>query len=128
MQALEVEIDEAEIPPKSKGSSDDFGKNASKLLLLSGNLALQTLSGFGSGLSTFIFVGTLGPVATGGCTLGNMLCNITGYSLIYGMATALDSLCSQSFGNKQYQQVGRHTQRAILILTLCLPKMATPLG
>ena len=102
----------------ARATEDDLRSHVRQLLALSGNLTLQTLSGFGIWLSTFIWIGTLGPVATGGCTLGNMLANITGFSLIFGMATALDSLCAQSYGAKQYQRCGLHTQRAILILTL----------
>ena len=82
------------------------------------NLVLQSLGGFGIGLSTFIWVGTLGPQAMGACTLGQMFANISGFSLIYGCATALDSLCAQEFGAKRYLSIGLHTQRAILILTL----------
>ena len=116
---LEIESGASDYSAKAaRAAEDDLRSHVRQLLALSGNLALQTLSGFGIWLSTFIWVGTLGPVATGGCTLGNMLANITGFSLIFGMATALDSLCAQSYGAKQYQRCGLHTQRAILILTV----------
>lgn len=104
----------------------NFSKNAALLLNLSGSLVIQSISGFFISMSTFIWIGSLGPLATASCTLGNMYANITGMSLIYGMATALDSLCAQSYGAKQYKAIGVHTQRAVLILTLLsLPVVVT---
>ena len=97
---------------------DVLNKHITAMIYITFNLICQSLSGFGIGMSTFIWIGTLGPLAMGACTLGNMFANITGFSLIYGCATALDSLCAQEFGAKRYSNIGLHTQRAILILTL----------
>jgi multidrug resistance protein, MATE family len=55
----------------------------------------------------------------GAATLGNMMCNITGFSLAFGLCSALDTLISQAYGAKLYKLTGLHTQRAIVILTLC---------
>ncbi|KAJ3206299.1 hypothetical protein HDU67_008278 [Dinochytrium kinnereticum] len=58
------------------------------------------------------------------CTL---FCNVTGFSIGIGMATALDTLCSQAYGeaikgNLEKKELGRHLQRGILILgLLCIP-------
>lgn len=69
--------------------------------------------------STMIFVGRLGEAKyLGAATVGNMLCNITGYSLGYGLCSALDTLVSQAFGAKEYGLVGLHGQRAAVILTI----------
>ncbi|MQL69842.1 hypothetical protein Taro_002134, partial [Colocasia esculenta] len=39
-----------------------------------------------------------------------------------GMASALDTLCGQAYGARQYQKLGSHTYKAILILLLvCVP-------
>jgi hypothetical protein len=42
----------------------------------------------------------------------------TGYSLSYGMCTALDALISQAYGAQEYLLMGLHTQRAMVILSL----------
>ena len=55
----------------------------------------------------------------GAATLGNMMCNITGFSLAFGLCSALDTLISQAYGAKLYKLMGLHTQRAIVILSLC---------
>jgi len=75
--------------------------------------------------STMIFVGRLGEAKyLGAATVGNMLCNITGYSLAFGLCSALDTLVSQAFGAKEYGLVGLHAQRAAVILTI----FAIPVG
>lgn len=69
--------------------------------------------------TTIIYVGqTGGALAIGAQTLGNMMCNITGFSLAYGLCSALDTLIAQAFGAKAYQQTGLFAQRAAAILTL----------
>jgi MATE family multidrug resistance protein len=50
----------------------------------------------------------------GAATLGSMMCNVTGYSVIYGMGTALDSMLSQAYGAKSYRMVGLYAQRAMV--------------
>lgn len=69
--------------------------------------------------STMIFVGRLGEAKyLGAATLGNMLCNITGYSLAFGLCSALDTLIAQAYGAKAYYLMGLHAQRAAIIMTL----------
>jgi MATE family multidrug resistance protein len=69
--------------------------------------------------STMIFVGRLGKAEyLAAATLGNMLCNITGYSLAFGLSTALDTLIAQAYGAKAYPLMGLHAQRAAVIMTL----------
>ena len=53
------------------------------------------------------------------CFVGSMLCNISGYSIGFGMLSALDTLISQAYGAKEYRQMGLFAQRAMAILTLC---------
>lgn len=69
--------------------------------------------------STMIFVGRLGEAKyLGAATLGNMLCNITGYSLAFGLCSALDTLIAQAYGAKAYALMGLHAQRAAIIMTI----------
>lgn len=68
---------------------------------------------------TSIYVGRLNSATLmGASTLGNMMCNITGYSVAFGMCAALDTLIAQAYGAQRFDLVGIHTQRAIVILTL----------
>ena len=47
-----------------------------------------------------------------------MICNITGYSVMWGMCTALDALLSQAYGAKSYSLLGLHAQRAMVMFTV----------
>ncbi|KAL6946673.1 hypothetical protein ACO0RG_000833 [Hanseniaspora osmophila] len=58
-------------------------------------------------------------------SLAVMTYNITGLAVIEGLATSLDTFCSQAFGAKKYSKVGLYTQRcALMILTLLFPILA----
>jgi len=71
---------------------------------------------------SMVFVGRLGPDYMGAAVLGIMMANLTGFSVGLGFATALEALCSQAYGAGKYSLVGRHAQRAMVILTLaCFP-------
>ncbi|CAD6261205.1 unnamed protein product [Miscanthus lutarioriparius] len=66
-----------------------------------------------------MFVGHLGELALSSASIATSFAGVTGFSLLSGMASSLDTLCGQSFGAKQYYLLGIHKQRAILVLTLC---------
>ncbi len=72
-------------------------------------------------MATVIFIGQYtSPEYIGAAVLSNMLCNITGYSLAYGMIGSLDTLVAQAYGAKQYKYMGLITQRAMTILTIAV--------
>jgi len=72
-------------------------------------------------MATVIFIGQYtSPEYIGAAVLSNMLCNITGYSLAYGMIGSLDTLVAQAYGAKQYKFMGLITQRAMAILTIAV--------
>ena len=58
-----------------------------------------------------MFAGRMGAAELGAVTLGNMWCNISGYSIQLDGLTALDTLAAQSFGAQNYRLVGVHLQR-----------------
>lgn len=63
-----------------------------------------------TGLISLYYVGRLNDAKLiGGVTLGNMMCNLTGYSLMIGMCSALDTLLSQAYGSKSYYLLGQYS-------------------
>jgi len=76
------------------------------------------------GTVTFLFVGRLGTSVVNGAAIGSSIGNLTCWALGLGMLSALDALCSQAFGGKQYKLVGLHCQRGMIIITLfCIPQI-----
>ncbi|KAL3838977.1 hypothetical protein ACJIZ3_023568 [Penstemon smallii] len=93
-----------------------------KQLWLAGPLILVSLLQFGLQLISVMFVGHLGELALSGASMATSFASVTGFSLLMGMASALDTLCGQSYGAKQYHMLGIHMQRAMFVLLLvCIP-------
>ncbi|XP_022735458.1 protein DETOXIFICATION 16-like isoform X2 [Durio zibethinus] len=90
-----------------------------KQLWLAGPLIAVSLFQYCLQMISVMFVGHLGDqLALSGASMANSFATVTGFSLLLGMATALDTLCGQSYGAKQYFMLGIHMQRAMLILVI----------
>ncbi|KAI6659403.1 Solute carrier family 47 [Oopsacas minuta] len=72
---------------------------------------------------SLIFTGHIGSgVYLDGAALALSFANIAGTSIIIGMASGMETLCSQANGAKNYKLVGVYYQRAmILCLLFCFP-------
>lgn len=60
--------------------------------------------------------GKLGPAQLAAASLAICSFNITGLAVYQGMATSLDSFCSQAYGAGRYHMVGVYFQRCTLML------------
>ncbi|KEH26973.1 protein DETOXIFICATION 16 [Medicago truncatula] len=87
-------------------------------LWLSGPLISVTLLNYGINIISLMFVGHLGELSLSGASMATSFASVTGFSLLIGMASALDTLCGQSYGAKQYRMLGIHMQRAMFILMI----------
>ncbi|TYH74654.1 hypothetical protein ES332_D05G416000v1 [Gossypium tomentosum] len=69
-----------------------------------------------------IMVGHLGQLSLSSVAIATSLTNITGFSLLSGMAGGLETLCGQAYGSQQYKKLGIYTYSAIISLILvCTP-------
>ncbi|KAL0378034.1 UNVERIFIED_CONTAM: protein DETOXIFICATION 14 [Sesamum radiatum] len=69
-----------------------------------------------------MMLGHLDELALSSASIATSLSTVTGYSLIFGMACALETLCGQAYGAKHYQKVGTFTYGAIIWLFVpCIP-------
>ncbi|KAG4991949.1 hypothetical protein JHK87_025406 [Glycine soja] len=64
-----------------------------------------------------MFVGHLGELPLSGASLATSFASVTGFNLLMGMASALDTLCGQSFGAGQHHMLGIQMQRATFVLS-----------
>eukprot|EP00596_Hydrurales_sp_CCMP1899_P010733 CAMPEP_0119040490 /NCGR_PEP_ID=MMETSP1177-20130426/10428_1 /TAXON_ID=2985 /ORGANISM="Ochromonas sp, Strain CCMP1899" /LENGTH=144 /DNA_ID=CAMNT_0007005585 /DNA_START=162 /DNA_END=593 /DNA_ORIENTATION=+ len=70
-----------------------------------------------------IFVGRLGPSWLSAAGIAAVSSNVTGNSMVVGLAGALSTLCSQAYGSKDMQSFNLVPQKAVLILSIiiCVP-------
>ncbi|KAM6593603.1 hypothetical protein CsatA_001306 [Cannabis sativa] len=89
-----------------------------KQLWLAGPLISVSLLQFCLQMISVMFVGHLGELTLSGASMATSFASVTGFSLLMGMASALDTLSGQSYGAKQYHMMGILMQRAILVLVV----------
>ncbi|GFQ06467.1 mate efflux family protein 7 [Phtheirospermum japonicum] len=71
---------------------------------------------------SMMMLGHLGELALSSASIATSLTNVTGFSLLSGMASALETLCGQAYGAQHYKKVGTLTNGSIIWLCLaCLP-------
>ncbi|TYK28478.1 protein DETOXIFICATION 16-like [Cucumis melo var. makuwa] len=87
-------------------------------LWLAGPLTLVGLLQYSLQMISVVFIGHLGELPLSGASVATSFATVTGFSLLMGMASALDTFCGQSYGAKQYHMLGIHMQRAMLVLLL----------
>ncbi|KAL4339248.1 hypothetical protein GQ457_08G028090 [Hibiscus cannabinus] len=67
---------------------------------------------------SMLFLGRLGELALAGGSLAIGFANITGYSVLSGLAMGMEPICGQAFGAKRYKILGLTMQKMILMLLL----------
>ncbi|XP_039143192.1 protein DETOXIFICATION 16-like [Dioscorea cayenensis subsp. rotundata] len=106
---------------KSDGDGEDGGHvvgEVKKQLFLAGPLIASSLLQNILQVISTMFVGHLGELPLSGASMAFSFAGVSAFGLLMGMGTALDTLCGQSYGAKQYHMLGVHMQRAMLVLTL----------
>ncbi|XVF34260.1 hypothetical protein REPUB_Repub18cG0044000 [Reevesia pubescens] len=99
-------------------AKDEILAEVKKQVLLAAPLASVNLLIFALQVISVMFVGHLGNLALSGASLATSFASVTGFSLLRGMASALDTFCGQSYGAKQYHMLGIHLQGALIVLLL----------
>ncbi|EEF36019.1 conserved hypothetical protein [Ricinus communis] len=83
-------------------------KEVKKQMGLAGPLVLVSVLQFFLQMISVMFVGHLGELSLTGASMATSFATVTGFSLLLGMASALDTLCGQSYGARQYYMMGIH--------------------
>ncbi|KAF3433031.1 hypothetical protein FNV43_RR24133 [Rhamnella rubrinervis] len=65
---------------------------------------------------SMLFLGRLGELALAGGSLAVGFANITGYSILSGLAMGMEPICGQAFGAKRHTLLGLSLQRTVLLL------------
>ncbi|PKX95235.1 MATE family efflux transporter [Aspergillus novofumigatus IBT 16806] len=73
-------------------------------------------------VASIFTLGHLGKKELGAVSLASMTANITGYAVYQGLATSLDTLCSQAYGSGKKKLVGLQMQKMVFFLwTITIP-------
>ncbi|XP_058081354.1 protein DETOXIFICATION 48 [Magnolia sinica] len=83
---------------------------------ISGPTALTGLLIYSRAMISMLFLGYLGELELAGGSLSIGFANITGYSVISGLAMGMEPICGQAFGAKQWKLLGLTLQRTVLLL------------
>ncbi|GKU98971.1 hypothetical protein SLEP1_g11900 [Rubroshorea leprosula] len=77
---------------------------------------------YGKSAISMFFMGKLGKETLAGGSLSIGIANMSGYSVISGLAMGMEAISSQACGAKQWPLMGQTLQRTIAILALaCIP-------
>ncbi|XVF56754.1 hypothetical protein PTKIN_Ptkin06aG0145400 [Pterospermum kingtungense] len=92
-----------------------------KLWVVAGPAIFTRFSTFGVTVISQAFVGHIGPTELAAYSLCFTVILRFGNGVLLGMASALETLCGQAFGAKQYHMLGIYLQRSwlVLFITAC---------
>ncbi|CAL1369595.1 unnamed protein product [Linum trigynum] len=109
-------------PPAEGTRSCELWEEVEKQAWLAGPLIAVSLLQYSLNLISVMFVGHLGELSLSSAAMATSFASVTGFSVLLGMASALETFCGQAYGAKQYHMMSIHTQRAMVVmLTASVP-------
>ncbi|KAM0946780.1 putative multi antimicrobial extrusion protein [Dioscorea sansibarensis] len=81
-------------------------------------MILTGLLFYSRSMISMLFLGRLGPLPLAGGALAIGFANITGYSVLSGLAMGMEPICGQAFGAKKINILGLALQRSVLLLII----------
>ncbi|XP_060972889.1 protein DETOXIFICATION 16-like isoform X2 [Cannabis sativa] len=94
----------------------DIVSEVKQQLQLAGPLICVNVLTYCLQVISVMFVGHLGELSLAGASMATSFASVTGFSLLIGMGSALETFCGQSYGAKQYHMLGIHMQRGMIVL------------
>ncbi|XP_076897006.1 protein DETOXIFICATION 16-like [Bidens hawaiensis] len=88
-----------------------------KQIGLAGPLVAVSLLQYSLEVISIMFVGHLGQLPLSSASMATAFASMTGFSVLLGLGSALETLCGQAFGAKQYHMLGIQMQRGMITLT-----------
>ncbi|KAK4260530.1 hypothetical protein QN277_003629 [Acacia crassicarpa] len=81
-------------------------------------MVLAGLLLYSRSIISMLFLGRLGDLALAGGSLAIGFANITGYSVLSGLAIGMEPICGQAFGAKRFKLLGLAMQKTVILLLL----------
>lgn len=109
---------EPDLKLKRWPTSLEFVEEMKAIGRISGPIVLTGLLLYSRAMISMLFLGHLGERELAGGSLSIGFANITGYSVISGLAMGMEPICGQAYGAKRWSLLGVTLQRTVLII-LC---------
>ncbi|CAJ1977451.1 unnamed protein product [Sphenostylis stenocarpa] len=107
---------------KKRVTWSGFSEEMRRISVIAGPMVVVVCSQYLLQVVSIMIVGHLGELYLSSAALAISLAGVSGFSLLMGMASGLETICGQAFGAQQYQRVGMQTYTAIFCLILvCIP-------
>ncbi|KAJ4870795.1 MATE efflux family protein [Raphanus sativus] len=104
------------------GDNSDTGQSVKeevkKQFWLSAPLIGVSLLQYSLQVISVMFVGHLGSLPLSAASIATSFASVTGFTFLMGTASALETLCGQSYGAKMYGKLGIYMQRAMFVLLI----------
>ncbi|KAK9927332.1 hypothetical protein M0R45_024520 [Rubus argutus] len=81
-------------------------------------MVLTGLLLYSRSMISMLFLGHIGELALAGGSLAIGFANITGYSILSGLAMGMEPICCQAFGAKRFKLLGHTLQKTVILLLL----------
>ncbi|XP_050225624.1 protein DETOXIFICATION 14-like [Mercurialis annua] len=99
-----------------------LNEEVKKMSLIAAPMVAVNLSHYFLQVIALMMVGHLGQLSLSSTAIAISFSAVTGFSLVFGMSSALETLCGQAYGAKQYRQFGIRIYSATFALNLvCIP-------
>ncbi|XP_039122679.1 protein DETOXIFICATION 14-like [Dioscorea cayenensis subsp. rotundata] len=119
---MEDEVVVREEGQRTRWRSSEFMKESGRMAKVAGPMMLVSMSQILLQFISVVMVGHLGEIPLSATTIATSVAAVTGFSVLVGMASALDTLCGQAYGAEQYKKLATNTYSAMVSLTLvCIP-------
>lgn len=99
-----------------------FWEEVKRLGVIAAPMVVVTISQYLLQIVCIMMVGHLSELYLSSTAIAASLSSVSGFCLLLGMSTALETLCGQAYGAQQYQKLGTQTYTAIFsLLIVSLP-------
>ncbi|KAI9169320.1 hypothetical protein LWI28_010668 [Acer negundo] len=99
-----------------------FSGEVKRVGSIAGPLVAVNLSQYFLQIISLMMVGHLGQLYLSSSAIAISFSAVTGFSLVYGMSTALETLNGQAYGAEQYRRLGIQTYTALFgLILVCFP-------
>ncbi|KAJ8625169.1 hypothetical protein MRB53_033699 [Persea americana] len=108
--------------PRRWPSTSEVVEEIQQLYNIAFPMIITGLLLYGKSVISMLFMGRLGKHVLAGGSLSIGFANITGYSILSGLAMGMEAISSQAHGAEQWSLMGHALQRTIaLLLVTCIP-------